>query len=205
MLPWQIWLIISGVCFIAEIATVGFLVFWFGVAALITCLLSLFISNVIAQTVIFVILSVILICLTRPFAEKMNKNDNIVTNSNAIIGKEGVVTKNITPNDVGQVKVSGDIWTAISTYTDIIPLIEYNKVSFGEGGRMRMKYLSTFEAAEKWGISHRRVSVLCNEGRITGAQRAGSRWIIPENAEKPSDARIRSGKYIKKPTEERGT
>ena len=44
---------------------------------------------------------------------------------------------------------------------------------------MRMKYLSTFEAAEKWGISHRRVNVLCNEGRITGAQRAGSRWIIP--------------------------
>lgn len=68
-----------------------------------------------------------------------------------------------------------------------------------------MKYLSTFEAAEKWGISHRRVNVLCNEGRITGAQRAGSRWIIPGNAEKPSDARIRSGKYIKKPTEERGT
>ena len=31
-----------------------------------------------------------------------------------------------------------------------------------------MKYLSTFETAEKWGISHRRVSVLCNEGRITG-------------------------------------
>ena len=65
--------------------------------------------------------SVILICLTRPFAEKMNKNDNIVTNSNAIIGKEGVATKDITPNDVGQVKVSGDIWTAVSAYTDIIP------------------------------------------------------------------------------------
>ena len=69
----------------------------------------------------------------------------------------------------------------------------------------RMKYLSTFEAAEKWGISHRRVSILCNEGRITGAQRAGSRWIIPENAEKPADARIKSGKYIKTKTEERGT
>ena len=89
--------------------------------------------------------------------------------------------------------------------TQLLKFIEYNKISFGEGGRMRMKYLSTFEAAEKWGISHRRVSILCNEGRITGAQRAGSRWIIPENAEKPADARIRSGKYIKKPTEERGT
>ena len=51
-----------------------------------------------------------------------------------------------------------------------------------------MKYLSTFEIAEKWGISPRRVGVLCNQDRIPGAQRAGSRWIIPENAEKHSDA-----------------
>ena len=67
-----------------------------------------------------------------------------------------------------------------------------------------MKYLSTFETAEKWGISLRRVSVLCNEGRITGAQRAGSRWIIPENAEKPADARIKSGKYVKERAAEGG-
>lgn len=60
-----------------------------------------------------------------------------------------------------------------------------------------MKYLSTFEVAEKWGISHRRVGILCNENRIPGAQRAGGRWIIPENAEKPADARVKSGKYIK--------
>ena len=68
-----------------------------------------------------------------------------------------------------------------------------------------MKYLSTFEVAEKWGISPRRVGILCSNDRIPGAQRAGSRWIIPADAEKPADARIRSGKYIKKPTEERGT
>lgn len=125
MLPWQIWLIISGVCFIIEIATVGFLVFWFGVAALITCLLSLVIHNVIVQTVIFIILSIALICLTRPFANRMNKKDNVVTNSNAIIGKEGIVTKQINshPGEVGQVKVSGDIWTAIVTdYKDVIPV-----------------------------------------------------------------------------------
>ncbi|MFR8126252.1 MAG: helix-turn-helix domain-containing protein [Acutalibacter sp.] len=56
---------------------------------------------------------------------------------------------------------------------------------------------STFEIAEKWGISPRRVGILCNQGRIPGAQRAGSRWIIPEDAEKPTDARIKSGKYRK--------
>ena len=60
-----------------------------------------------------------------------------------------------------------------------------------------MKYLSTFEIAEKWGISPRRVGILCNQDRISGAQRAGSRWIIPEDAKKPNDARIKSGKYRK--------
>ena len=64
-----------------------------------------------------------------------------------------------------------------------------------------MKYLSTFEVAEKWGISPRRVGILCNNDRIPGAQRAGSRSIIPEDAEKPTDARIKSGKYIKQKTD----
>ena len=59
-----------------------------------------------------------------------------------------------------------------------------------------MKYLSTFEVAEKWGISPRRVGILCNNDRIPGAQRAGSRWIIPEDAEKPKDARTTRGKSI---------
>ena len=67
-----------------------------------------------------------------------------------------------------------------------------------------MRYLSTFEAAKKWGLSPRRVGVLCNENRIPGAQRAGSRWIIPEDAEKPADARIKSGKYIKSKTKPEG-
>ncbi len=60
-----------------------------------------------------------------------------------------------------------------------------------------MEYLSLRETAEKWGISIRRVQVLCNEKRIPGAKKIGSFWVIPENAEKPKDQRIKSGKYIK--------
>ena len=60
-----------------------------------------------------------------------------------------------------------------------------------------MKYISASEAASKWGLSSRRVGLLCNEGRIEGAQKAGATWIIPEDAQKPSDARVKSGKYIK--------
>lgn len=65
-----------------------------------------------------------------------------------------------------------------------------------------MKYISASEAAAKWGLSSRRVGLLCNEGRIEGAQKAGAMWIIPEEATKPSDARIKSGKYIKSKKEE---
>ena len=60
-----------------------------------------------------------------------------------------------------------------------------------------MKYISAIEAAQKWNLSRRRVITLCNDGRIDGAQKAGTFWIIPEDAEKPVDARIKGGKYIK--------
>ena len=59
-----------------------------------------------------------------------------------------------------------------------------------------MKYLTLKEVSKKWGVSQRRVNQLCIENRIKGAYQLGSTWAIPENAEKPADARIKSGKYI---------
>lgn len=52
-----------------------------------------------------------------------------------------------------------------------------------------MDVMSAREAADKWGISQRRVAVLCSENRITNAQMLGNMWIIPTTAEKPIDAR----------------
>ena len=60
-----------------------------------------------------------------------------------------------------------------------------------------MEYISGKEAAEKWGLSTRRIQSLCTGGRINGADRIGNMWVIPKDAEKPKDARIRSGRYIK--------
>ena len=60
-----------------------------------------------------------------------------------------------------------------------------------------MEYLSIRQTAEKWGISRRRIQVLCAENRIPGVIRIDYTWAIPADAEKPSDARIKSGKYIK--------
>lgn len=50
-------------------------------------------------------------------------------------------------------------------------------------------FMSAKEAAEKWNISQRRVSVLCSENRIDGAKMVGNMWIIPDNAAKPVDKR----------------
>ena len=60
-----------------------------------------------------------------------------------------------------------------------------------------MQYLSIRKTAEKWGISVRRIQILCKEKRIPGAVRIDYSWAIPANAEKPVDARVKSRKYIK--------
>lgn len=50
-------------------------------------------------------------------------------------------------------------------------------------------------AAYKWGISRRRVSQLCQDGRIPGAQKQGIGWVIPSNTPKPEDGR--TGRHAK--------
>ena len=52
-----------------------------------------------------------------------------------------------------------------------------------------MDFLTTSEAAKQWGITRRRVTVLCSTGRIPGATQVGSMWLIPKEAKKPADGR----------------
>lgn len=56
-----------------------------------------------------------------------------------------------------------------------------------------MRYITASEAAKKWGITQRRVQVLCSEGRIEGTFKLGENWAIPENASKPKDKRLKQG------------
>ncbi|NMC64110.1 MAG: helix-turn-helix domain-containing protein [SAR324 cluster bacterium] len=55
-----------------------------------------------------------------------------------------------------------------------------------------MEYITAKEAAEKWGISQRRVQLLCEQGRVVGAVRLGWAWAIPKEADKPADARTKA-------------
>jgi len=69
-----------------------------------------------------------------------------------------------------------------SVYNSLVVFEQNSEVKY-------MGYIMAKEAAQKWGISERRVQVLCEQGRIEGVFRLGKVWAIPQNATKPPDAR----------------
>lgn len=124
MVMWQFWLIVAGVFLIGEIFTAGFLIFWLGIAAVLSMLVSIFTDNLIVQASVFVIASGLLIFFTKPFVDKyITKNQKSVkTNAFSVIGKKGIVTKEMSSTSkFGQVKVDEEIWTAVSEDSKPIP------------------------------------------------------------------------------------
>lgn len=116
-----IWLIICGACFIGEIFTVSFLLFVPGVAAFLSFLLALFNISITVQIITFVVLTVLMLLFVRPLINKLMKSKDFATNSNALIGKTGTVIKDINKDiTAGQVKVAGEVWSAITEDNCII-------------------------------------------------------------------------------------
>ncbi|MBQ0010411.1 MAG: Fic family protein [Ruminococcus sp.] len=64
-----------------------------------------------------------------------------------------------------------------------------------------MNYIKVSQAAEKWGLSPRRVRILCAEGKIEGCIRKGNLYMIPEDAEKPLDGRYKQSRKRGDPEE----
>lgn len=119
---WYIWLILAGVFLIGEVMTAGFLIFWLSIGSLIAMIVSFFTDSIIIQTSIFVISSVILIFATKPFVKKFAKVETVLTNAKSIIGKKGIVTVDINSiKATGQVKIDGEIWSAIGEDETDIP------------------------------------------------------------------------------------
>jgi len=83
--------------------------------------------------------------------------------------------------------------------------LNFNSAGAKQEMGLTMEYLSIKQTSEKWGISKRRIQTLCSTDRIPGAKKIGYAWIIPEDAEKPADARIKSGKYLKNKSSSEGS
>lgn len=146
---WQIWLIASGIFFICEIITVGFLVFWLGIGALIAMLVSFFTSNIIIQMSVFVVSSGLLIFATRPLVNKISKKDVVPTNVYSLIGKKAIVTESIDCiTGKGQIKFEGEVWSAKSKEQINIPAGSEVEIVSIEGVKAFVKPLKIYSNVE---------------------------------------------------------
>ena len=120
---WVFWLIAAGVFFIIEMATIGFLVFWLGIGALLAMVTSFITDSILIQALVFIITSTLLLIFTRPLVDKFIKvPKEVKTNAYSIIGKKGIVISKINNIEgTGQIKIDGDVWSAKSATDEDIP------------------------------------------------------------------------------------
>lgn len=108
--PSLVWLVIGIIFMIIEAMTVALLTIWFvggSVAAMILAALG---ASTLVQVVGFILVSIILLILARPLIRKRNLA-TVQTNADRLIGKSGIVTKEVTEFSNGQGRVGGQIWT----------------------------------------------------------------------------------------------
>lgn len=140
---WQIWLIASGIFLVIEIFTVGFLIFWLGIGALLAMLVSFFTSSIILQTTVFVISSGLLIFATKPLVNKITKKDIMPTNVYSIVGKKGLVVEDIDwSTGKGQIKSNGEVWSAKTKEQIYIPKGTEVEIEGIDGVKVFVKPLS---------------------------------------------------------------
>lgn len=111
---WIFWLILVIVLSFVEIATVNLVSIWFVASGIVAMILSFFIEDTAIITTIFILLGILLLVISRPIVNKLRSKDNEKTNLDRIIGEDAIVTEEITKNEVGEVKVDGKRWSAIS-------------------------------------------------------------------------------------------
>ena len=108
------WFILFLVALVVEFSTAGLASIWFAFGALCTMGIAVLTENVFIQIAAFIVISVVTLILTKPLIKKFKAFDVQPTNSDRVIGKIADVTKDITPNNFGEVKIFGEYWTAIS-------------------------------------------------------------------------------------------
>lgn len=111
---WIVWLIIIILLTFLEVATINLVSIWFVMSAIVSLFSSFVIDSFYIQFAIFVCLGIVLMLLTRPYLVKKLTTKKESTNLDRVIGMEGIVTEEITKTKIGEVKVDGKRWSAIS-------------------------------------------------------------------------------------------
>lgn len=111
---WLFWLILVIILSFIEVTTVNLLTIWFVLSGIVTIIISFLTNDIIIETTIFIILGIFLLITTRPIFKKYIKGKDTRTNLDQVIGMQGVVSEDIKKGSIGEVKVAGKKWSAIS-------------------------------------------------------------------------------------------
>ena len=115
------WLILMVICIVFEIATVGLVSIWFAGGSLIACFLAMANIHVVIQVIVFLIVSLLLLVITKPLAREWINKDRVRTNYEGIIGKVVRVTEKVDNiNETGTALINGQEWTARAIDDSII-------------------------------------------------------------------------------------
>lgn len=109
-----IWIGLIIVLILIEAATISLTTIWLAAGALFAFIFSLFSLPLLYQITVFLLVSIMLLIFTRPVAVKYLKVGGHRTNVDLLIGEKGIVIMDITEHSTGQVRVKGQIWTAVS-------------------------------------------------------------------------------------------
>jgi len=123
-----------------EFITADMVSIWFSLAAIPSFILALFYVHPVIQIALFVVVSAVLLLFTRPVVLKYFKVNEIKTNVDSVIGQEGTVIGEITPNTIGRVKLRSQEWSAISK--ESIKVDEKVRVLDVEGVKLIVKKIS---------------------------------------------------------------
>ena len=128
------WFIAFVILLIIELVTVNLVTIWFAIGAVAAIITTIFTDSILIQSIVFVVVSVIALLITKPLIKKFKKFEVEPTNSDRVIGKVGDVTKKIEKNKYGEVKVYGNTWTASSK--EVIEVGERVKVLSIDGVKL---------------------------------------------------------------------
>ncbi len=110
------WLILAAIFIILEFISMGLTTIWFAGGSIVALIAAALGTPWYIQVILFIVVSVVLLVITRPFAEKHLNSKLKDTNLDSLIGKHAIVITDINNlEDTGQIKLNGVEWTARTT------------------------------------------------------------------------------------------
>lgn len=137
-----IWLVIVAVMLIIEIFTMGLTTIWFSIGALASAVATALGAPLLVQVLLFIVVSLLVMFLVRPFAMRVVNRERVKTNLDAVIGERAVVREMIdNQNEQGKVIFRGVDWMARSIDDTLIPEGEAVQIEKISGVKLVVKKL----------------------------------------------------------------